>query len=157
MGSLAISLCHLAAGRIDAVCSLKPARSVDIAAGAAARARARPRDRALRRRRAFGEAPLDLERVHASPQREPTSCAAARRRALTRIGRLLRLELRPLEHGVFYPSGCPPGAGSSTTRERFDTVEVNNTFYRLPKRAAVARWVEQTPPGFVFAVKVAGT
>ncbi len=33
MGSLALSLCHLAAGRVDAVCSLKPARSVDIAAG----------------------------------------------------------------------------------------------------------------------------
>ncbi|MGH3110970.1 MAG: inositol monophosphatase family protein [Gaiellaceae bacterium] len=32
MGSLALTLCHLAAGRIDAVCSLKPARSVDIAA-----------------------------------------------------------------------------------------------------------------------------
>jgi myo-inositol-1(or 4)-monophosphatase len=33
MGSLALSLCHLAAGRVDAVCSLRPARSVDIAAG----------------------------------------------------------------------------------------------------------------------------
>jgi len=33
MGSLAISLCHLAAGRVDGVVSLKPARSVDIAAG----------------------------------------------------------------------------------------------------------------------------
>jgi myo-inositol-1(or 4)-monophosphatase len=33
MGSLALSLCHLAAGRVDAVCSLKPARSIDIAAG----------------------------------------------------------------------------------------------------------------------------
>lgn len=33
MGSLALSLCHLAAGRVDAVCSLKAARSVDIAAG----------------------------------------------------------------------------------------------------------------------------
>lgn len=32
MGSLALSLCQLAAGRVDAVCSLKPARSVDIAA-----------------------------------------------------------------------------------------------------------------------------
>jgi myo-inositol-1(or 4)-monophosphatase len=32
MGSLALSFCHLAAGRVDAVCSLKPARSVDIAA-----------------------------------------------------------------------------------------------------------------------------
>jgi myo-inositol-1(or 4)-monophosphatase len=33
MGSLALSLCHLAAGRVDGVCSLKPARAVDIAAG----------------------------------------------------------------------------------------------------------------------------
>src|SRR5262249_25392530 len=32
MGSLALSLCHLAAGRVDGVCSLRPARSVDIAA-----------------------------------------------------------------------------------------------------------------------------
>ena len=34
-----------------------------------------------------------------------------------------------------------------------DTVEVNSTFYRLAKPEAVARWLEQTPPGFVFAVK----
>jgi myo-inositol-1(or 4)-monophosphatase len=33
MGSLALSLCHLAAGRLDAVCSLKPYRAVDVAAG----------------------------------------------------------------------------------------------------------------------------
>ena len=37
--------------------------------------------------------------------------------------------------------------------EHFDTVEVNNTFYRLPRRSSVAGWVEQTPPDFVFAVK----
>jgi uncharacterized protein YecE (DUF72 family) len=35
----------------------------------------------------------------------------------------------------------------------FDTVEVNNTFYRLPLRSSVARWVEETPPGFLFSVK----
>jgi uncharacterized protein YecE (DUF72 family) len=35
----------------------------------------------------------------------------------------------------------------------FDTVEVNNTFYRLPLPTSVARWVEETPPNFVFAVK----
>ena len=35
----------------------------------------------------------------------------------------------------------------------FDTVEVNSTFYRLARPAAVARWVEQTPPDFVFTVK----
>ncbi len=38
--------------------------------------------------------------------------------------------------------------------ERFGTVEINATFYRLPTRETVARWVEQTPSGFVFAVKV---
>jgi uncharacterized protein YecE (DUF72 family) len=35
----------------------------------------------------------------------------------------------------------------------FDTVEVNNTFYRLPLAPSVAAWVEQTPPGFLFTVK----
>jgi uncharacterized protein YecE (DUF72 family) len=35
----------------------------------------------------------------------------------------------------------------------FDTVEVNSTFYRLARRDAVAGWVGQTPPGFLFAVK----
>jgi uncharacterized protein YecE (DUF72 family) len=35
----------------------------------------------------------------------------------------------------------------------FDTVEVNNTFYRLPLQTSVARWVEETPSNFVFAVK----
>ena len=35
----------------------------------------------------------------------------------------------------------------------FDTVEVNSTFYRLPKAAAVAGWAERTPPDFVFTVK----
>ncbi|MGH2967802.1 MAG: DUF72 domain-containing protein [Solirubrobacteraceae bacterium] len=35
----------------------------------------------------------------------------------------------------------------------FDTVEVNSTFYRLARPEAVAHWLEQTPPGFVFAVK----
>ncbi|PWU25371.1 MAG: hypothetical protein C5B48_01585 [Candidatus Rokuibacteriota bacterium] len=60
MGSLAISLCHLAAGRVDAVCSLKPARSVDIAA---AQLVVRERGLAidLPQSQPFGAAPLDLE------------------------------------------------------------------------------------------------
>ena len=59
-GSLAISLCHLADGRVDAVCSLKPARSVDIAA---AQLLVRERGFAidLPDRPPFGAAPLDLE------------------------------------------------------------------------------------------------
>ena len=35
----------------------------------------------------------------------------------------------------------------------FETVEVNNTFYRLPLATSVAAWVAQTPPDFLFAVK----
>jgi uncharacterized protein YecE (DUF72 family) len=35
----------------------------------------------------------------------------------------------------------------------FDTVEINNTFYRLPFETSVARWVAETPPHFLFAVK----
>jgi uncharacterized protein YecE (DUF72 family) len=38
--------------------------------------------------------------------------------------------------------------------ERFETVEVNSTFYRLPATRSVARWAEQVPAGFCFAVKV---
>jgi len=62
MGSLALSLCHLAAGRVDAVCSLKEARSVDIAG---AQLLCREVGLALslfEDPRAFGEAELDLER-----------------------------------------------------------------------------------------------
>jgi myo-inositol-1(or 4)-monophosphatase len=60
MGSLALSLCHLAAGRVDAVCSLKDARSVDIAA---AQLLVRERGLAidLPESPPFGAAPLDLE------------------------------------------------------------------------------------------------
>jgi len=60
MGSLALSLCHLAAGRVDAVCSLKAARSVDIAA---AQLLVRERGLAIDLPEAppFGAAPLDVE------------------------------------------------------------------------------------------------
>jgi myo-inositol-1(or 4)-monophosphatase len=60
MGSLALSLCHLAAGRIDAVCSLKPARAVDIAA---AQLLVRERGLAIDLPDAppFAAAPLDLD------------------------------------------------------------------------------------------------
>ncbi|MGH2921171.1 MAG: DUF72 domain-containing protein, partial [Gaiellaceae bacterium] len=52
-----------------------------------------------------------------------------------------------------YPKGLPPAKWLEHYSTLFDTVEVNTTFYRLPRVQAVARWVEQTPPGFVFAVK----
>ena len=37
--------------------------------------------------------------------------------------------------------------------EHFDTVEINNSFYRLPTQEAVKNWVKQTPSEFIFAVK----
>jgi myo-inositol-1(or 4)-monophosphatase len=61
MGSLALSLCHLAAGRVDAVCSLKAARAVDIAAAQLlCRELGLPVD-LFDVEDAFGAAPLDLE------------------------------------------------------------------------------------------------
>jgi uncharacterized protein YecE (DUF72 family) len=57
-------------------------------------------------------------------------------------------------HGVFYPERCPPARWLRYYAQHFDTVELNNTFYRLPRTTAVARWVEESPPGFLFAVKV---
>jgi myo-inositol-1(or 4)-monophosphatase len=61
MGSLALSLCHLAAGRIDAVCSLKGARSVDIAAAQLLVREAGLAIELFDDSRAFEEAELDLE------------------------------------------------------------------------------------------------
>jgi myo-inositol-1(or 4)-monophosphatase len=80
MGSLALSLCHLAAGRVDAVCSLKPARSVDIAAG---QLLVRERGLAIDLPEAppFADAPLDVEgrsRVVAAATKE--RCAELYRR-----------------------------------------------------------------------------
>jgi myo-inositol-1(or 4)-monophosphatase len=75
MGSLALSLCHLAAGRVDAVCSLKPARSVDIAAG---QLLVRECGLAIELFEAppFGAAPLDLvQRSRVVAAATPEACA----------------------------------------------------------------------------------
>jgi uncharacterized protein YecE (DUF72 family) len=52
-----------------------------------------------------------------------------------------------------YPKGLPPRRWLEHYATLFDTVEVNNTFYRLPSPSAVAGWVERTPETFVFTVK----
>jgi myo-inositol-1(or 4)-monophosphatase len=75
MGSLALSLCHLAAGRVDAVCCLKPARSVDIAA---AQLLVRERGYAIElfEDPPFGAAPLDLgQRSRVVAAATPELCA----------------------------------------------------------------------------------
>jgi uncharacterized protein YecE (DUF72 family) len=52
-----------------------------------------------------------------------------------------------------YPRGVPARRWLACYATRFDTVEVNSTFYRLAKPSAVAAWVRETPDDFVFAVK----
>ena len=54
---------------------------------------------------------------------------------------------------LVYPKELPARRWLSYYAELFDTVEVNNTFYRLPRRESVAAWIAETPPGFLFAVK----
>ena len=55
--------------------------------------------------------------------------------------------------GGLYPQREPKRPWLELYAERFDTVEVNSTFYRLARRSAVEGWVAQTPAGFTFAVK----
>jgi uncharacterized protein YecE (DUF72 family) len=57
-------------------------------------------------------------------------------------------------NGTFYPAHLPTSRWLDYYAERFDTVEVNATFYRLPTRRSTARWAGQTAEGFLFAVKV---
>ena len=52
----------------------------------------------------------------------------------------------------FY-AGQPQRRWLTSYAERFDTVEVNATFYRLPRTEAVQRWTEQVPRSFLFVVK----
>lgn len=55
--------------------------------------------------------------------------------------------------GRFYPKDVPQRLWFQHYAAHFDTVEVNNTFYRLPTEETVARWQNQAPDGFVYAVK----
>jgi uncharacterized protein YecE (DUF72 family) len=55
--------------------------------------------------------------------------------------------------GPFYPDDLPQRAWLEFYADRFNTVEVNNSFYRLPELETFRRWREQTPPGFVVTVK----
>jgi uncharacterized protein YecE (DUF72 family) len=55
--------------------------------------------------------------------------------------------------GVFYPEGLKSAARLHYYAERFRTVEVNNTFYRMPQKDVLARWKDETPDGFTFVLK----
>lgn len=54
---------------------------------------------------------------------------------------------------TFYPKGLPQTRWLEYFIERFQTVEINNAFYRLPPRETFEKWRQRTPGDFVFAVK----
>ena len=60
-------------------------------------------------------------------------------------------------NGIFYPGPRDRGRGFDELAfyaERFNTVEINATFYGQPRANVTGGWVRRTPPGFDFAVKL---
>ncbi len=55
---------------------------------------------------------------------------------------------------IFYPEDWPKSKKLEYYCQHFDTVELNNTFYRLPGEKAFEGWYKRTPKNFIFAVKV---
>jgi uncharacterized protein YecE (DUF72 family) len=55
--------------------------------------------------------------------------------------------------GPFYPLNIRDSEMLAFYLKHFDTVELNNTFYRLPNKNAVKAWHQHSPEGFLFAVK----
>ena len=56
--------------------------------------------------------------------------------------------------GPVYPADAPARTWFAHYARHLDTVEINNTFYRLPTPEKVDGWCEQAPPGFLYAAKV---
>jgi len=59
----------------------------------------------------------------------------------------------PAWRGSFYPAKLPTAKMLAYYAERLTTVEINNTFYRMPKAEMLAAWAATTPAGFRFAPK----
>jgi uncharacterized protein YecE (DUF72 family) len=55
--------------------------------------------------------------------------------------------------GSFYPKGLPDDGMLGFYSGKFPTVEINNTFYRMPKESVLLDWAGKVPPEFRFAVK----
>jgi uncharacterized protein YecE (DUF72 family) len=58
--------------------------------------------------------------------------------------------------GKFYPAELAASKYLGYYAERFPTVEINNTFYQMPKAATLEGWAKDVPPGFSFAFKAPG-
>jgi len=55
--------------------------------------------------------------------------------------------------GLFYPDDLPKNEWLEYFAKSFDTVEINNTFYQLPKKETIKSWYERTPENFSFTIK----
>src|SRR3954466_10954038 len=55
--------------------------------------------------------------------------------------------------GPFYPADLPDAGMLRYYGERFGAVEINNSFYRMPKPAVLEGWAAEVPPGFRFVLK----
>ena len=55
--------------------------------------------------------------------------------------------------GTFYPESLKPDAMLAFYSARLPTVEINNTFYRLPKTELLENWAKTVPPDFRFSIK----
>src|SRR6185503_5613033 len=55
--------------------------------------------------------------------------------------------------GIFYPDGLPAAERLGFYGKQLPSVEINNTFYRLPRAELVTSWAAQVPDDFRFAIK----
>ena len=55
--------------------------------------------------------------------------------------------------GTFYPEDLKAAGMLRYYAERLGTVEINNTFYRMPTATVLEHWAAETPPGFIFVLK----
>ena len=81
---------------------------------------------------------------------------SARRHGTRRHGRLrVGTSGYQYEHwrGLFYPRELPKSRWFAYYAGHFDTVEINNTFYRLPAPAVFDAWRKAAPPGMIYALK----
>lgn len=78
----------------------------------------------------------------------------SRRRAAFRVG----TSGYQYDHwkGAFYPADLPRSEWFAYYARHFDTVEINNTFYRLPGPNVFDAWGTAAPPGFIYALKFSG-
>lgn len=59
----------------------------------------------------------------------------------------------PEWRGTFYDAGLPAARMLTAYAEKLSTVEINNTFYRMPQAGLLSGWAAQTPDSFTFALK----